>query len=58
MNDNSLKVVEEMKKRNVSKMELAIALGMFVFSFQNRIERGLTDEETDQIMNILEGGNE
>lgn len=58
MNDNSKKVINEMKHRNVSKMELALSLGMFVFSFEHRLERGLTDEETRQIMNILEGGNE
>lgn len=58
MNDNSRRVVDEMKRRKVSRMELALSLGMFDFSLKNRLEKGLTDAETQRILNVLKGGDE
>ena len=56
MNENSKRVVDEMKRRNVSRQELALSLGMFDFSLKNRLERGLSDDETQRILNVLKGG--
>ena len=55
MNDNSRRVLEEMERRNVPKTKLACYLGMFDFSFDKRLERGLTNDETKQILSVMEG---
>lgn len=54
MNDNSRKVLEELKKRNIPQKKLAYYLGMFDFSLERKLERGLTDEETKEAMSVLE----
>lgn len=54
MNDNSQHVLEEMERRNIPKTKLACYLGMFDFSFDKRLERGLTDDETKQILSVME----
>ena len=58
MNKNSQTVLEEMKHQNVSLTTLGVSLGMFEFSLKKRLERGLTDAETQQILSILKGGKE
>jgi hypothetical protein len=47
-----------MKHQNVSLTTLGVSLGMFEFSLKKRLERGLTDAETQQILSILKGGKE
>ena len=54
MNDNSQHVLEEMERRHVPKTKLACYLGMFDFLFNKKLERGLTDDETKQILSVME----
>ena len=58
MNENSQIVIDEMERQNVSLTTLGVSLGMFEFSLKKRLERGLTDEETKQMLTILKGGKE
>ena len=58
MNENSQRVVDEMKRRDVSTSELALRLGMFEFSLEKRLEKGLSDDETQRVLNVLKGGDE
>lgn len=58
MNENSRRVFDEMKRRNVSTSALALRLGMFEFSLEKKLERGLTDTETQRVLKVLKGGDE
>lgn len=54
MNENSQRVLEELTLRKASKKKLAYYLGMFEFSLDKKLSRGLTDEETKKAMSVIE----
>ncbi len=54
MNANSERILTEMERRNIPLRKLALSLGMFDFSLQNKLDRGLTDSETETMLSKIQ----
>lgn len=54
MNENSQRVLDELKKRKIPLMKLGVPLGLFEFQLKKKLEQGLTDDETSQLLTIIE----
>jgi hypothetical protein len=54
MNENSRRVLDELERRKIPLMKLGVPLGMFEFQIKKKLEQGLTDEETKQLLTIVE----